>query len=216
MDLVASILIAAFCNSSNADLPTSLAEEYPFPAAEVLGEDPEPQYVPPPSKRAANSGGLQFSIGLEGGYLKARGADRATWVAGLQARLHFTPLLALEVSGTYHQNRYEQGDINVTQYPVQISGLIYPIPSGVVSPYIGGGAGWYYSRISYSGALSGFSGQTKHPFGTHAGGGVDLKLGRLFTIDADFRYIFLDSSGTQVPDGDFSYWQATVGVNINF
>jgi len=211
----ASILIAAFSDSSNADLPTSLMEEYSFPAATAAGEDPEPQYVPPPSKRPANIGGSQFSIGVEGGYLKARGADRGTWVAGVQARLHFAQILALEVSGAYHQDRYEQGDIKVTQYPVQISGLIYPIPSSIFSPYIGGGAGWYPSRIGYSGALSGFSDQTKHPFGTHAGGGVDVKLGR-FTLDADFRYIFLDSSGTQLADGDFSYWQVTLGVNLNF
>src|SRR5882672_4987075 len=98
MEWVASILIAAFCDSSNTDLPTSLAEEYPFPAAGVLSEDPEPQYVPPRPRGPAKSGGLQFSIGLEGGYLKAHGADRATWLAGIQGRLHFTPLLALEVS----------------------------------------------------------------------------------------------------------------------
>jgi len=215
MEWFASILIAAFCDSSNADLPTSLGEEYPFPPATAVVEDPEPQYVPPPSKRTANSGGLQFSIGLVGGYLKARDADRGTWFAGGQARLHLTPVLALEVSGTYHQNHYEKGDITVTQYPVQVSGLIYPLPSSVFSPYIVGGAGWYYSRIGYSGALSGFSDQTKHPFGTHVGAGADVKLGR-FTIDADFRYIFLDSSGTQLPDGDFNYWQATLGVNFNF
>src|SRR5258708_100386 len=111
MEWFASILIAAFCDSSNADLPTSLVEEYPFPAATAVGEDPEPQYVPPPSRRPANSSGLQFSIGLVGGYLKARNADRGTWFAGAQARLHFTPVLALEVSGTYHQSRYEGGDI---------------------------------------------------------------------------------------------------------
>jgi hypothetical protein len=214
MEWFASIVIAAFCDSGNDPLPTSLREEYPFPAATADAEDPEPQRGPP-LKRPASSGGLQFSIGPVGGYLKAHDADRGTWFAGAQARLHFTPVLALEVSGTYHQNHYEQGDIAVTQYPVQISGLIYPLPSAVVSPYIVGGAGWYYSRIGYSGALSGFSDQTKHPFGLHGGAGVDLKLGR-FTLDADFRYIFLDSSGTQVPDGDFNYWQATLGVSINF
>src|SRR5712671_3507460 len=136
MEWLASILIAAFCNSDDAGLPTSLLEEYPFPAATAVVEDPEPQYVPPPSKRPRPGGGLQFSIGPEGGYLKARGADRGTWFAGGQARLHFTPVLALEVSGTYHQNRYEDGGIKVTQYPVQISGLIYPFPNGIVSPYI--------------------------------------------------------------------------------
>jgi len=56
MEWLASILIAAFCNSDDAGLPTSLLEEYPFPAATAVVEDPEPQYVPPPSKRTAGDG----------------------------------------------------------------------------------------------------------------------------------------------------------------
>lgn len=213
MGLFASILIAAI-----SDLPTSLAEEYEFPSAEAIEEaaDLDPQVRPPLGKKPQKSGGVQFSLGAIGGYLKARNADRGTWLAGAQARLHFTPVLAVELSGSYHRNRYEDGDIHVTQYPVQISGLIYLVPNGIFSPYLAGGAGWYYSRIQYAGALSGFSDETKHPFGEHAGAGVDVKLGQRFTIDADFRYVFLEMSGTQVPSGDLNYWQATLGLNFNF
>ena len=212
MALLASILFAAF-----PDLPTSLADEYPFPESPALVDslDPEPQYVPPPSRRQSSSSGVQFSIGPAGGYLHARGADRGTWLVGGQARLHFLQYLALEASLTFHQNRFEGGDIHVTQYPLQISGLIYPIPTAIVSPYLVGGAGWYYSRITYSGALTGISNDTEHTFGTHAGMGLDLKLGR-WTLDADFRYIFLNPTGTQVADGDFNYWQVTFGVNFTF
>jgi opacity protein-like surface antigen len=211
------VLFASFLIAAVSDLPKSLAEEYSFPEGTAVEEllDPEPQYVPPPSKRS-QTGGVQFSVGAIGGYLKAREADRGTWFAGLQLRLHFAQYLALEVSGTYHQNRYEDGDIKVTQYPVQVSGVVYPLPNSIVSPYFGGGAGWYYTRIGYSGGLAGFSDETKHPFGEHAVAGIDLKLGKRFTINADYRYIFLQTSGTQIPDGDLNYWQATFGVNINF
>src|SRR5262249_48780760 len=104
--MVAILLIAAI-----SELPTSLAEEYSFPEPTAIEDalDPEPQYVPPPSKQP-KGGGLGFSLGVLGGYLKARDADRGTWFAGVQARLHFAQYLALEVSGTYHQNRYQDGD----------------------------------------------------------------------------------------------------------
>ena len=211
------VLLASFLIAAVSDLPKSLAEEYSFPEGTAAEEllDPEPQAVSPWSKRN-QSGGVQFSVGPIGGYLKARDADRGTWFAGLQLRFHFAQYLALEVSGTYHQNRYEDGDIKVTQYPVQVSGLVYPLPKAIVSPYVGGGVGWHYTRISYSGGLAGFSGETKHPFGEHAIAGIDLKLGKKFTINADYRYVFLQTSGTQIPDGNLDYWQATLGVNLTF
>jgi opacity protein-like surface antigen len=222
--LFASILIAAVTGPVSEDLPRTLADDYPYSDSATDEElpsvaeaaDPEPQYVPPPSKRPKNSSGVQFSIGAAGGYLKAHGADRGTWLAGVQARLHFLQFFAAEASVTFHQDRYQSGDVHVTQYPIQVSGLIYPIPNGVVSPYIVGGVGWYYSRITYSGGLSGFSDQREHTFGTHGGIGLDVRLGTSVTLDADLRYIFLDPSGTQLADGDFNYWQATVGVNFNF
>lgn len=210
------VLFASFLIAAASDLPKSLADEYSFPERTAVEErlDLEPQYVPPPSKRPQT--GVQFSVGPIGGYLKARDADRGTWFAGLQLRLYFAQYLALEVSGSYHRNRYADGDIKVTQYPVQVSGLVYPLPNSIVSPYAGGGVGWYHTQIGYSGGLAVFSDETKHPFGEHAVAGIDLKLGKKFTINADYRYIFLQTSGTQIPGGDLNYWQATLGVNLNF
>jgi len=212
---VASILLA-LSGSESAPLPASLAEDYRFPEdVDIL--DPEGQYVPPPSKQRPGSGsGSQFSIGPAGGYLHARGADRGAWFVGGQARLHFLQVLAAEVSMTFHENRYENGDIQVTQYPVQVSGMLYPFPNWIVSPYLVGGAGWYYSRVTYSGARAGTSDLTDHTFGAHGGLGADVRLGGSFTIDADFRYIFLDPSGTQVQNGHFNYWQVTFGLNLLF
>lgn len=214
--LLASLLLAIV-----PDLPTSLAENYPrmeaeeevLPVEEGIGFDP--QYRPPPS-RQPQGGGLQFSIGPAGGYLHAHGADRGTWFVGGQARLHFLQYFAVEAAMTFHENSYEGGDIHVTQYPVQLSGMLYPFPMWILSPYVVGGAGWYYSRISYTGTLSGISNETEHTFGAHGGVGADLRLGASITLDADLRYIFLNPSTSQVKNGDFNYWQATFGVNINF
>jgi hypothetical protein len=199
-------------------LPTTLAEE--FPSAAPAPEDPEPegQYVPPPPRPGARTPGssLQFSIGPAGGYLHPHGADRGTWFVGGQARLHLMGYFAIEASMTFHENTYEHGDVHVTQYPVQLSGMIYPFPTWILSPYLVGGGGWYYSRITYSGTLSGISNQTEHTFGAHGGVGADVRLGASFTLDADLRYIFLDPSGTQVKNGDFNYWQVTFGLNLTF
>jgi opacity protein-like surface antigen len=211
------VLFASFLIAAVSDLPKSLAEEYSFPEGTAVEEllDLEPQYVPTFGQRSQPSK-VQFCLGAIGGYLKAREADRGTWVAGLQARLHFAQYLALEVSGTYHQYRCVGGDIKVTQYPVQVSGLVYPFPGSIAGLYIGGGVGWHYTRVDYSGGLAGFSSKTKHPFGEHAGAGIDLRLGKRFTINADYRYVFLQTSGTQIPGNDLNYWQATLGLNLNF
>ena len=69
--------------------------------------------------------GSTLSIGPSAGYLEARGADRGTWFAGVQARLHVLKFLAAEASITIHQNEYGNGDIVVTQYPVQVTGFLY-------------------------------------------------------------------------------------------
>ena len=173
-------------------LPRSIREELP---SETV--DPEPPGPPDPESPS-------FSIGPAGGYLHARGADRGTWFAGAQARLHFLRYFAAEASITFHENSYEHGTIHVTQYPVQVSGMIYPLPEATVSPYLVGGGGWYYSRTTYSGSLSGVSNQTDHMFGAHGGAGVELRLGKSSSLDGDIRYIFLNPSSSQLQNGDFN------------
>jgi hypothetical protein len=185
------------------DLPISLGEESPLrPAPIEAAAAPDPE--------------TEFSLGPAGGYLHARGADRGTWFAGGQARLHFLKYLAAEASITFHENRYQGGDARVTQYPVQVSGMLYPIPEGQFRPYIVAGGGWYYTRVTYTGTLSGISNQTEHVFGGHAGAGLELRLSGTSSLDADIRYIFLNPTNTQVKSGDFNYWQVTFGVNFFF
>jgi hypothetical protein len=157
-----------------------------------------------------------FSIGPAAGFLQARGADRGTWFGGAQARLHLARILAAEASITFHQNRYQNGDVVVTQYPVQLTAFLYPIPEGPLRPYILGGVGWYYTSIDYRGVFSMISDKTEHIFGEHLGAGVELVLGPRASIDADLRYIFLNPRNDQVIHRDFNYWQVTLGINLFF
>ena len=168
----------------------------------------------PPRREAAPA---EFSLGPAVGYLNSRGADRGTWFAGAQARLGLLPFLAAEASITFHNNEYEDGDVDVTQYPVQVTALLYPFGQGSVRPYALAGVGWYYTRTTYSGVLDGiFKDQTSHEFGAHAGAGLDLRLGPNLYLNADLRYIFLHPDVDGVASGDFNYWQITGGLNFVF
>jgi hypothetical protein len=187
-------------DAGRPEMPSSLADE------SLPGTEPP----------AAAERETEFSIGPAVGYLNARGADRGTWFAGAQARFHFLKYLAAEGSITFHENRYEGGDARVTQYPVQVSGMLYPIPEGQFRPYIVAGAGWYYTRITYTGSLASISNQTEHVFGGHAGAGLELRLSPTTSLDADLRYVFLNPSNSQIKSGDFNYWQVTFGVNFFF
>lgn len=157
-----------------------------------------------------------FSIGPAGGYLRAKGSDRGTWFGGVQARLRILRFLAAEASVTFHQSRYEDNDIVVTQYPVQLTAMLYIIPVGPVRPYILGGVGWYYTRIDYRDDLDFIDDQTDHFFGVHLGAGVELMLGRHASIDVDARYIFINATNEEVIERDFNYWQITFGLNFIF
>jgi len=160
--------------------------------------------------------GPHFSIGPAGGYLRARGSDRGTWFAGAQARLRLAKILAAEASITFHENHYEGGDVLVTQYPVQLTAMLYIIPEGPIQPYILGGVGWYYTRIDYRGAFSGTPDTTEHFFGVHLGAGAELMLAPNIGLDADVRYIFVNATNQKVINRDFNYWQISFGLNFYF
>lgn len=207
-------LVFLFAGEFPGELPKTLAEEEsgppPFAAEEMQ--------VRPPAAYRGRSPAAQpmFALGLIAGYLRAPDADRGTWTAGIQARLHISPALAVEGAVTYHKNSYGDGDAHVTQYPVQVSALIYPLPNAQFSPYLVGGGGWYYSRISYEGALSGLSNETENTYGTHAGAGLEIRLGSSVMIDADLRTIFLHARSSAFQSGDFNYWQGTLGLSVLF
>src|SRR5690242_13687387 len=81
------------------DLPRSLLDGSPGHANRET-TDPEAGAPGAPERET------EFSLGPAGGYLHAKGADRGTWFAGAQARLHFLKYLAAEGSITFHENHY--------------------------------------------------------------------------------------------------------------
>ena len=159
-----------------------------------------------------------FSIGPMGGYLKTRDADRGTWFGGVQARVRFLRVLAVEASISFHQNRYFDGDVVVTQYPVQLSALLLPLPHGPLDPYVLAGGGWYYSRVDYDDSIGGGD-ETDRSFAVHVGAGANVWLSPRLSLFADFRWVFLDEPGvdnSNLRDEEFDYGQVTFGLNFGF
>jgi opacity protein-like surface antigen len=142
-----------------------------------------------PRAAAADGDGLQaslpgFTFGGRASYDRPKGADDGALSGGAQARLHFTPMIAVEGSADYRQNKY--GGTTVDLVPVQASLLLYLTPSAVISPYILGGVGYYYTHVQ------GVTGSTNR-YGPHAGAGLEAALSQHWTIDGSFRYLWTQS-----------------------
>jgi outer membrane protein W len=197
-------------------LAAAIAASSAAPAAATADDPWTPSSLPVSLKDDPTDFKSAFSLGPAGGYLRQKDADRGTWFGGVQARLHFAEMLAAEASITFHQNDYADGDVTVTQYPVQVTAMLYIIPKGPLRPYVLGGVGWYYTRFDYEGAFAAIDDRTEHMFGWHLGAGAELMLGSRASLNVDARYIFLNPDTDQVIRREFNYWQITFGLNFFF
>lgn len=135
---------------------------------------------------------------------------------GAQARLHLGPVLAIEASADARRDRFE-GNTKMWTVPVQLSALVYLIPSGPISPFLLAGPGWYYSRIEGPNDFK----NTQHRFGVHAGGGLQWWLSRGISVDGTYRYLWTEKLESrdvafQNKKYDDSGHMFTVGVNFHF
>lgn len=181
-----------------------LASAWPLPAAAatddgvVLGSRP----------------GL--SLGGRGMYFKPKDAE-GSWSGGAQVRFHLTSAFALEGSADVRQDRF--GDTVVDLIPVQASLLAYLFPGKMVSPYLLGGGGWYYTHIK---AGSPFDDRTDHRFGPHAGAGLQAWFNKHWSIDGSWRYVWLSAYRSQDAahplgrDIDDSGYMVTGALNFHF
>ena len=170
-----------------------------------------------PAQRQSDE--ASFSMGPVAGYLKAKDADRGTWFGGVQARLRFARVLGIEGSISAHTDTFQDGDIDVIQYPVQVSALLFPIPDSPIEPYGVFGAGWYYTRYEFDGSLSALDDETDREFAFHAGAGLQVELSPRFAAFADFRWVFLDEPGVDngnLDEEEFDFGMVTIGGSFGF
>lgn len=154
-----------------------------------------------------------FSIGPRATYSTPKDAD-GEWSPGAQARLHLSPALGLEASIDYRKNDF--GTLTtIKTYPVQASLLAYIIPDGVVSPFLLGGVGWYYTQVNGPASFS----NTTSRFGLHAGAGLEVMLNKSLSLDGTYRYVWLESVGskdTNALDKTYKDSGSMITVALNF
>ena len=104
----------------------------------------------------------------------------------------------IEVSMDRHTEEFDLLNEKVTETPIQAS-LLMRLARGSFSPYLLGGPGWYKRKVEVIEGPELSVSSTE--FGWHAGGGIEVFLGRHFGIDADYRYTFLDFGDDEDPIG---------------
>lgn len=152
------------------------------------------------------------SLGPQVGYYKAQDADEGSCMGGIVGRFKFIPMLGLEVSINYRQEKYVDNLLTVRSYPVMVTGLIYPLP--II--YGAMGIGWYNTTFDYDqDRLPLLKDDTAQKVGWHFGGGVELPVGSNFNLTGDIRYVFLDYDFKGIPGSDelkSNFYVVTVGL----
>jgi opacity protein-like surface antigen len=110
---------------------------------------------------------------------------------GGQIRAGLSRRVALELALDVRTETNEALTERVRDYPLQASMLLFPVRS-TFSPYVLGGVGWYSRRVQQLEAEEVLDSETTRRFGSHAGFGAEIRLGRHAGLHADYRYTFLD------------------------
>ena len=151
------------------------------------------------------------SLGPQVGYYKAQDSD-GNFMGGVAWRFKFMPILGLEASINYRQEKYANDALTVRSWPVMVTGLIYPLPF----VYGAIGAGWYNTTFDYDqDLLPSLEDETTQEFGWHFGGGVELPLGSRFKLTGDIRYVFLNYDFKEIPgsaDLKSNFYVITAGL----
>jgi opacity protein-like surface antigen len=125
-------------------------------------------------------------------------ADSVRFTGG-QIRLGLSGRLGAELSLDRHSESSELLNQKVTETPIQAS-LLMRLAGGNFSPYLLGGPGWYNRKVE---VIEGSDPEVStREFGWHAGGGIEIRLGKHFGIHGDYRYTFLDFGDDDDDDDD--------------
>ena len=150
-----------------------------------------------------------LSLGPNVGYIKAKDADKGSYLFGAAARLNF---LMFGVEGTIHygEQKYQNDLVKVQQYPISLSGMFFPLPF----VYACAGVDWFNSKTTVD--IPGLGSQTDSEMGYHFGAGAQLSLGSIY-LTGDVRYVLLGKM--KVPSGneiDNSNVVISVGLLFKF
>lgn len=151
------------------------------------------------------------------GIQKSSGAENTNYLAGATLRLKLLPILAVEGDIGYRQEKFGSGAVTVKEWPVTVTGLLYPLP--IIPIYGGVGAGWYFTTLDYSTKYNqdGYSDGTSRKFGWHVVVGLELPVSSNLKLFGDVRYVFLNYKFKNLPgavlDGtDANFYSINVGL----
>ena len=138
-------------------------------------------------------------IGVGGRFAMVRGDVQsdtgAEGFAGGHVRAWLSKRTALEVSLDRRVQTNPTRNEEVRDYPLQGSVLLSPIP-GTFAPYVLGGLGWYSHTVENLAGKRVVDSTTSRRFGTHAGFGAEVRVGKRAAFHADYRYTFLKFGGS--------------------
>ncbi len=161
----------------------------------------------------ANAAGI--CLGPQAGYYKVKGADEGDFMYGAAVRMKLLPLIGVEASINYREEKYGDDVVTVRSWPVMVTGLIYPLPM----IYGAAGMGWYNTTVDYDQTLPPLlEDDTVQKVGWHFGGGVELPAGPV-KLTADVRYVFLDYEFEDMPGGEdteSNFYVITAGILFGF
>lgn len=154
-------------------------------------------------------------VGPHIGIQKSQSAEDANYLVGLTLRLKPMPFLGVEGDIGYRQEKYGSGAVTVRNYPLTVTGLLYPLP--II--YGGLGGGWYNTTFDYSDAINqaGFGDETNTIFGWHLVAGVELPASPKFEFFGDIRFVFLEYEFKNLPGAvlegaDSDFYSVNVGL----
>jgi hypothetical protein len=150
-----------------------------------------------------------FGIGPRMGYYRERGAGSGDILFGAAMRAKFLTILGVEGLVDYRQETVAGDALSARSWPIQVTGLIYPL----TVLHAGMGAGWY--RTTYDFDEPGVESETLEEFGWHLGTGLEIPLGSAATLTGDVRWVYLDTTFEELPESvqrDTDFYVMSVGI----
>lgn len=165
-----------------------------------------------------------IGIGPRLGYYKSNDADEGNFYGGLQLRMRLGKVLGLEGTVEYRSNQTFKTEVlgqtyktDVRQVPVTASLMTYLPVDPHFEPYLLGGIGAYYTIVDYSSAFENnlnVEDDSKVNLGFHLGFGLDLPINNKVSLNADYRYLFLDGNNDNIQDKKYSGNVFTAGLTF--